>query len=54
MADSRRVRDDLLGEIDKRFAWLTDELSDRLVILGNEIVAVKRQRAPDSDEATSP
>jgi hypothetical protein len=38
----RSERSAVLREVDGRFEWLTDQLSDRLVILGNEIVAVKR------------
>jgi hypothetical protein len=32
----------VLRAVDARFAWLTSQLSDRLVILGNEVVALKR------------
>lgn len=38
----RSERDAVLRDVDARFAWLTKELSDRLVTLGNEIVAIKR------------
>jgi hypothetical protein len=33
----------VLRGVDARFEWLTKQLSDRLVVLGNEVVAVKRQ-----------
>ncbi len=44
MTDTHRKsdREAVLREVDDRFQWLTDELSDRLVTLGNEVVAIKR------------
>ncbi len=36
---------EMLPELDARFEWLTTELSNRLVTVGNEIAAVKRQLA---------
>lgn len=33
----------VLRGVDARFEWLTKQLSERLVVLGNEVVAVKRE-----------
>jgi hypothetical protein len=33
----------ILRDVDARFQWLTEQLSERLVKLGNEIAAVKQQ-----------
>ena len=33
----------VLRGVDARFEWLTKQLSERLVMLGNEVVAVKRE-----------
>ena len=43
----------ILDQVDARFAWLTEELSDRLVILGNEIMAVKRHVTGEPGEKGS-
>jgi hypothetical protein len=34
---------DLLGEIDRRFEWLVRSVSDRLVVIGNELVRLQGQ-----------
>jgi hypothetical protein len=36
------TRERIIREMDARFEFLVDELSDRLVMLGNEIVALRR------------
>jgi hypothetical protein len=48
----RSLRDEVLREVDARFAWLTNQLSDRLVTLGNEVAAVKRHLEPDQVQAS--
>jgi hypothetical protein len=40
-----RERASMLRQMDIRFEWLTAELSDRLVVIGNEVAAIRRQLA---------
>ena len=41
----------ILRQVDARFQWLTKELSNRLVVLGNEIGAIKRRLGMMTDAA---
>jgi len=48
----RSDREIVMSQVDARFQWLTDELSDRLVILGNEVMAIRRHLDGSDDLLT--
>ena len=37
------LRADIVGQVDARFEWLVNELSNRLVLLGNEVARINEQ-----------
>lgn len=41
-ANRRAEREAIREEIDARFKWLTEQVSERLVTLGNEMVTLRR------------
>ena len=51
--DRTAARDAILPELDARFEWLTNELSKRLVIVGNEVATIRRQLAEESPESSA-
>jgi hypothetical protein len=44
-------RASIVGELDTRFGWLVNEMSDRLVTLGNELVRIEKRLADEGHVA---